>query len=108
MSKLTRISGAALALALTLSATSLAHAEDYGYDAESEIKCSVWFPVFRTFDDGSSGCFRADTPGLQEWAEGEFEAALALEEHREEPREQPSEEPQEPRGQRIGLPKAGY
>lgn len=50
-------------------------------DTSNPADCTAEFPTFESFEDGSSGCFKADLPGLQEWAPGEFEKALARESH---------------------------
>lgn len=68
----------AIAAVIALSPVALANA-DYGMDATSPAECTTEFPLFEKFEDGSSGCFATDTPGLQEWEPGEFEEALAKE-----------------------------
>lgn len=56
---------------------SLAHADGpYGYDAAGPEECTAEFPVFQSFEDGSAGCFREDTPALQPWEPGEYESSL--------------------------------
>lgn len=75
MFKKTAIAVAAL---VALTPVVVAHA-DYGNEATSPAGCTAEFPIFEVFEDGSSGCFATDTPGLQEWEDGEFEEALAKE-----------------------------
>lgn len=58
---------------------STAHADGpYGFNASSPEECTPEYPVHRLFEDGSAGCYRADTPGVREepWEAGEFESLL--------------------------------
>lgn len=56
---------------------STAHADGpYGFNATGPEECTAEFPVYQSFEDGSAGCYREDTPGLQPWQPGEYESAL--------------------------------
>lgn len=58
---------------------STAHADGpYGFNASSPEECTAEYPVHVLFEDGSAGCYRADTPGVREepWEAGEFESLL--------------------------------
>lgn len=45
----------------------------YGYAASSPAECNDEYPVFETFDDGSTGCYRGPEP---EWQPGEYERLM--------------------------------
>lgn len=75
-SRMKRVGLVALALSLSTATFAMAEETPYGYEAASSAECTTDYPVFESFEDGSAGCFRTDTPALREWEPGEYERTM--------------------------------